>query len=87
MPLTRRDWITGSSALVLASAGGAFAQQPGQSNTKQFVIDCHGHYTTEPNALGEYRKAQIAALSDPTKSPPPSSLKTSDDQLRDSVQI
>jgi 4-oxalmesaconate hydratase len=26
-------------------------------------------------------------LSDPAKSPPPSSLKTSDDQLRDSVPI
>ncbi|MEA2860095.1 MAG: 4-oxalmesaconate hydratase [Methylobacteriaceae bacterium] len=83
--LTRRDWITGSSALALASAGGAFAQEP--TRAKQFVIDCHGHYTTEPKELGEFRKAQIAALSDPAKSPPPSSLKISDDQLRDSVQI
>jgi 4-oxalmesaconate hydratase len=88
MPLTRRDWIAGSSALMLASAGGAFAQeQPRSSGSKQFVIDCHGHYTTEPSALGEYRKAQIAALSDPAKSPPPSSLTISDDQLRESVQI
>jgi hypothetical protein len=74
MPLTRRDWITGSSALALASAGGAFAQaaQPG---AKQFVIDCYGHYTTQPSELGDYRKAQIAALPDPAKSPPLSSLR------------
>ena len=87
--LTRRDWIRGSSAMALASAGGAFAQTPQQQQmrAKQFVIDCHGHYTTEPPELGEYRKAQIAALSDPAKSPPPSSLKISDDQLRESVQI
>jgi 4-oxalmesaconate hydratase len=83
--LTRRDWIIGSSALALASAGGALGQET--PRTKQYVIDCHGHYTTEPSGLGEYRKAQIAALSDPTKSPPPASLKISDDQLRDSVQI
>jgi 4-oxalmesaconate hydratase len=83
--LTRRDWIMGSSALALASGGGAFGQEPPRD--KQFVIDCHGHYTTEPKELGEFRKAQIAALSDPAKSPPPSSLKISDDQLRDSVQI
>src|SRR5947209_5076461 len=87
--LTRRDWITGSSALALAGAGGAFAQSSQQEapRTKEFVIDCHGHYTTEPSELGEYRKAQIAALSDPAKSPPPSSVRISDDQLRDSVQI
>jgi 4-oxalmesaconate hydratase len=83
--LTRRDWIMGSSALALASGGGAFAEETPRA--KQFVIDCHGHYTTEPKELGEFRKAQIAALSDPAKSPPPSSLKISDDQLRDSVQI
>jgi 4-oxalmesaconate hydratase len=83
--LTRRDWIMGSSALALASGGGAFGQETPRE--KQFVIDCHGHYTTEPKELGEFRKAQIAALSDPAKSPPPSSLKISDDQLRDSVQI
>jgi 4-oxalmesaconate hydratase len=83
--LTRRDWIIGSSALALASDGGAFGQETPRE--KQFVIDCHGHYTTEPKELGEFRKAQIAALSDPAKSPPPSSLKISDDQLRDSVQI
>jgi 4-oxalmesaconate hydratase len=26
------------------------------------IIDCHGHYTTEPEQLTEYRKAQLAGL-------------------------
>jgi hypothetical protein len=58
--LTRRDWITGSSALALASGGGAFAEGQERPRAKQLVIDCHGHYSTEPKELGDYRKAQIA---------------------------
>ena len=30
------------------------------------IIDCHGHYTTAPEALPLFRKAQIAALKNPT---------------------
>ena len=26
------------------------------------IIDCHGHYTTAPDAVGVYRDAQKAAL-------------------------
>ena len=26
------------------------------------IIDCHGHYTTAPAQLGEFREAQKAAL-------------------------
>ena len=26
------------------------------------IIDCHGHYTTAPAPLGEYRDAQEAAV-------------------------
>lgn len=88
MTITRREWIAGSSALMLTGAAGAHAQQqPASGGAKPFVIDCHGHYTTEPAAVLDYRKAQVAALSDPAKSPPPSSLRISDDQLRESVQI
>ena len=28
------------------------------------IIDCHGHYTTAPKALQDYRDAQIAGLKD-----------------------
>jgi len=49
------------------------------------IIDCHGHYTTEPKALMEFRKAQIAAANDPSARPKPSSLKISDDEFRETV--
>ena len=29
------------------------------------IIDCHGHYTTAPKALEEWRNRQIAGLKDP----------------------
>ncbi len=50
------------------------------------IIDCHGHYTTEPKALMEFRKAQIAAGSDKSARPTPASLKISDDEFRESVE-
>src|SRR5215218_6364778 len=50
------------------------------------VIDCHGHYTTEPQALFAWRKRQIASLNDPAQAPRPDELKISDDELRQSVE-
>ena len=50
------------------------------------IIDCHGHYTTEPDQLHDFRKRQIAALQDPTQRPSPASLRISDDELRASVE-
>jgi 4-oxalmesaconate hydratase len=66
----------------LTSPFQAFAQ----SASKPLVVDCHGHYTTEPEALNVFRAAQIAALKDPSKKPSAADLKISDDQLRESVQ-
>src|SRR6266566_1166828 len=48
------------------------------------VIDCHGHYTSEPTALLEYRKQQVAALHDPSKAPGP--LRISDDEIREKLE-
>jgi 4-oxalmesaconate hydratase len=53
---------------------------------KPIIVDCHGHYTTEPDALNVFRTAEIAALKDPSKKPSVADLKISDDQLRESVQ-
>ena len=50
------------------------------------IVDCHGHYTTEPKALMDFRKAQVAAANDPSARPKPSSLKISDDEFRESVE-
>jgi 4-oxalmesaconate hydratase len=49
------------------------------------IIDVHGHYTTEPAGLREYREAQRARIADPA-SPVPSLAAISDDQVRESVE-
>ena len=49
------------------------------------IIDCHGHYTTAPAALQEFRDAQIARLDDPGL-PAPILAEISDDAIRQSVQ-
>ena len=50
------------------------------------IIDCHGHYTTAPKELEEYRKRQIAGLKDATQVAAKGSLKISDDQIRESLE-
>jgi 4-oxalmesaconate hydratase len=56
-------------------------------STKQpMVIDCHGHYTTAPPALEQWRCKQIDALAAPGSGPKVSELHISDDELRESVE-
>jgi len=50
------------------------------------IIDCHGHYTTAPKALQDYRDAQTAALKDPTQPPYDAKINISDDQIRESLE-
>jgi 4-oxalmesaconate hydratase len=50
------------------------------------IIDCHGHYTTAPKALEEWRNRQIAGIKDPTVAPKASDLKISDDELVESIE-
>jgi 4-oxalmesaconate hydratase len=50
------------------------------------IIDCHGHYTTAPKALQDYRDAQIAALKDPAQPPFDGKINISDDQIRESLE-
>ncbi|ARN19049.1 amidohydrolase family protein [Piscinibacter gummiphilus] len=50
------------------------------------IIDCHGHYTTAPKALEAWRDQQVASLSGATPAPSVSSLKISDDELRESIE-
>src|SRR5271156_1592706 len=51
------------------------------------IIDCHGHYTTAPKALEEWRNRQIAGIKDPSVAPKASELKISDDELRESIEL
>ena len=50
------------------------------------IIDCHGHYTTAPKALEEYRKRQLADLESAKHAPSKGSLGISDDQIRESLE-
>ena len=50
------------------------------------IIDCHGHYTTAPKALQDYRDAQIAALRDKAQPPYDGRIDITDDQIRESLE-
>jgi len=51
------------------------------------IIDCHGHYTTAPDALGEYREQQKKDLAtNPLFEHLKGTVKISDDQLRESLE-
>ena len=50
------------------------------------IIDVHGHYTTAPKALGDWRDLQIKSLSDPSVIADPKALKISDDEIRESIE-
>ena len=43
------------------------------------IIDCHGHYTTAPKALQDYRDAQLAALKNPSQPRSKGAIHISDD--------
>jgi 4-oxalmesaconate hydratase len=50
------------------------------------IIDCHGHYTTAPAALTDYRKRQIEDLKRTEYVPAKGSVTISDDQIRESLE-
>ena len=50
------------------------------------IIDIHGHYTTEPKVLHDFRAAQLAGLEDRARAPASADLGISDAELVASVQ-
>ena len=50
------------------------------------IIDCHGHYTTAPKALEDWRNRQIAGINDPAAKPRASELNITDDELRETIE-
>jgi 4-oxalmesaconate hydratase len=50
------------------------------------VIDCHGHYTTSPPQLANFRQRQADAQRDWSKQPAKGSLGITDDEIRESVE-
>lgn len=81
---------------LMASAGGSSVAPPTNLEAAEGlrraaasdgpIIDCHGHYTTEPQALHDWRKRQVAAIGDRAQMPAIDDLKISDDELRQSVE-
>jgi 4-oxalmesaconate hydratase len=43
------------------------------------IVDCHGHYTTAPQALWDWRKAQVSGKK-------PDALRIADDEIRESIE-
>jgi 4-oxalmesaconate hydratase len=50
------------------------------------VIDCHGHYTTVPAAMKEYRNRQLDDLKIFGHVPSKGTIAISDDQIRESIE-
>ncbi len=53
---------------------------------RSLIIDCHGHYTTAPQALADWRQRQIAGIRDPSAKPRVSQLDIRDDDIRESLE-
>ena len=49
------------------------------------IIDIHGHYTTAPKALEEWRNKQVAGIQDPAVKPKAADLRISDDDIRETI--
>ncbi len=49
------------------------------------IIDCHGHYTTAPQGLQDFRDSQLAQLKDPTR-PAAMLAAISDDEIRQTIE-
>ncbi|ELK3676030.1 amidohydrolase [Vibrio fluvialis] len=51
------------------------------------IIDCHGHYTTTPPQVADYRESQKAALKqDPAYRGEKGAIHISDDEIRESIE-
>ncbi len=50
------------------------------------IIDCHGHYTTAPAQLPEFRQKQLAAFKAGTERPGKADLAISDDDIRETLE-
>ncbi len=48
------------------------------------IIDCHGHYTTEPKGLTDWRQRQIAAFAQGRALAP--DFKVGDDEIRETIE-
>src|SRR5437667_3835479 len=92
-PATGRPWRRAAGSRTIRRSCRSLSRRktcsraaPSISNEDVMIIDCHGHYTTAPKELEAFRQAQIAGLKDASKTPARTSLKISDDQIRESLE-
>jgi 4-oxalmesaconate hydratase len=50
------------------------------------IIDCHGHFTTAPGALGQWRERQIRAFEDSGARVSATELRISDDEIATAIE-
>ena len=50
------------------------------------IIDVHGHYTTAPKALEQWRKRQVDSIASGAPAPRASELSIGDGELRESIE-
>ena len=50
------------------------------------IIDCHGHFTTAPKSLRDWREKQVAAAFDPANAPKRSDLQITDAQICEAIE-
>jgi 4-oxalmesaconate hydratase len=50
------------------------------------IIDCHGHYTTEPSQFIEWRQAQLQLIEEGGFKPTRENLTICDDEIRESIE-
>ena len=50
------------------------------------IIDCHGHYTTEPSQFIEWREAQLRLVEEGSYSPTRDDLTISNEEIRESIE-
>src|SRR5437764_6969610 len=90
-PNRAQSWFDNGEARFVAfiaggdSGSGVLRPNPNNSDGAM-IIDCHGHYTTEPKDLLRWRKEQVDNLKNPAKRPAKTSLKVSDGEIRDSLE-
>ena len=49
------------------------------------IIDCHGHYTTEPNQFVEWRQKQLKLVEESDFRPTRNELEISDEEIKESI--
>ena len=50
------------------------------------IVDCHGHYTTEPQQFKDWRANQLKIVEEGSFRPTAAELQVSDDEIRESIE-